>query len=137
MDGQRDLATLQSCQIYTRQNVTKILFYHICVCIVKSCQLDVEFRHKDCWQNAPLGAFPRFLHLVLTLNCQHPHWHYPLYSSSVTGSSQLTTPFSVLMLMAMCTIGASGEAPCQCLTPGSIFIVPPVGTCCTGLPSSW
>jgi len=48
-----------------------------------------------------------------------------LYSSSVTGFNQFTTPFSGFILMAMWVKLLVGEAPCQCSTPGNIFTTSP------------
>ena len=56
----------------------------------------------------------------------------PRYSASLTFASQTV---AASMLSATCVIGASGDAPCQCFSPGPMHATPPAATSCTGSPS--
>lgn len=60
-----------------------------------------------------------------------------LYSSSVTLCNQTAFPFSALVAMAIWTSCISGEAPCQCSTPGEHFTASPFLMTLIGWPLSW
>ncbi len=59
----------------------------------------------------------------------------PRYSSSVTCSSQSTALPSRVSAMAMWLIATSGDAPCQCFSPGANHTISAGRTSSTGPPS--
>ena len=58
--------------------------------------------------------------------CSGKYYLKLLYSSSVTLCNHSTTPFCVLVLMAIWVIAFSREAPCQCTTSGGILMTSPL-----------